>query len=71
MNNTGTSMYLEVSEDDVEVAYLYLSKHPGVGKRDVVKKQVCLADLIDDYIGPDVYLDFSHSGQLIGIEVLE
>jgi len=61
---------LKISEDDPEVAYLYLPAHPGKEIFGVVKKQVRALDLIPNYKGPDVYLDFDGEGVLIGIEIL-
>ncbi len=61
---------LKVSEDDDEVAYLRLPNHPGAGQPGVVASQKNLADLIDNYKGADVYLDFDKSGVLIGIEII-
>ncbi len=57
-------------EPDGEVGYLYLTKHPGM-VQGCVKKQLRLLDVIEGYRGPDIYLDFDASGELIGIEVLE
>ncbi len=61
---------LDISEDDDEVAYLYLPNHPGKGKSNIVSKQVILANMFENYKGPDVYLDFDETGCLIGIELL-
>ena len=36
----------------------------------IVKKQVELDDLIPDYKGPEIRLDFDKDGLLIGIEIL-
>ena len=61
---------LQVSEDDCGVAYVYLPEHPDSGIYNVVSKHIRLRELIQDYKGPDIYLDFSHDGTLIGIEIL-
>lgn len=61
---------LKVSEDDSDIAYLRLPDHPGIGIPNVVAKQVCLREIIQSYKGPDIYLDFSQDGKLIGIEIL-
>ena len=53
---------LKISESDPDVAYLRLPDHPGPGTSNVVKKQICLNELIQKYKGPD--------GTLIGIEML-
>lgn len=63
-------MKLEVSPDDPDTAYLYLPNHPGKGKPAVVNKQIRISDVIDNYKGPDLYLDFDGIDQIIGIEIL-
>ena len=60
---------LEVSEDDEDVAYLRLPGHPGSAPG-VVKRTVRLHDLVGDYEGPDIYLDFGEGDTLIGIEIV-
>ena len=61
---------LEVSEDDGEVAYLKLPGHPGTVPG-VVKRTVRLRDLLGEYEGPDVNLDFGEGNTLIGIEIVD
>ena len=65
-----STIKLKVSDDDSDVAYLYLPDHPGPGIPNVVGKQISLNKLVDGYLGPDVYLDFGQNGRLIGIEIL-
>ncbi|MEZ4458327.1 MAG: DUF2283 domain-containing protein [bacterium] len=48
------------------VAYLRFS---GSGDRKV-DRTVRIRDLIQEYSGPDLYLDFSEDGVLLGLEVL-
>ncbi|WP_437315114.1 DUF2283 domain-containing protein [Sorangium sp. So ce385] len=60
---------LRVSEDDADVAYLRLPSHPGTSPCKM-SKSVRLHDLIGDYDGPDVVLDFDIRGILVGIEIL-
>lgn len=62
-------MELKVSDEDGDVGYLSLPSHPGP-KPGVVAKSVELRDLLGDYEGPDLVLDFDTSGVLIGIEIL-
>jgi len=64
------SFRFTVSAGDPGVAYLALPGHPGAGLPGIVKTQISLADRIEGYVGPDVYLDFDASGRLIGIEIL-
>ena len=61
------NLNLIVSDD---AAYLYLPDHPGEGKQACVTKQISLGSIINNYKGPDIYLDFDKSGVLIGIELL-
>ena len=63
-------IYLSVSEDDPEVAYLYLPGHPGEEKKNVVKKQIRLYDIIKNYKGPDIYIDFDMDDNAVGFEIL-
>jgi hypothetical protein len=63
-------MKLSISNDDEEVAYLYLPDHPGKGTIGCTLKQIQLIDLIGRYSGPDIILDFGNSDTLIGIEIL-
>ena len=65
-----SAIKLKVSEDDPDVAYLFLPDHPGAGVPNVVGKQVSLDKLVNGYSGPDVYLDFGQDGKLIGMEIL-
>ncbi|AUX27728.1 uncharacterized protein SOCEGT47_083260 [Sorangium cellulosum] len=65
----GGGFELRVSEDDADVAYLRLPSHPGTSPCKM-SKSVRLRDLIGNYEGPDVVLDFDLRGVLVGIEVL-
>ncbi|WP_224653555.1 DUF2283 domain-containing protein [Pectobacterium versatile] len=60
---------LEVSGDG-DVAYLALPNHPGKGKPGVTAKQVALQSIIENYHGPEIYLDFDSDGNIIGMEFL-
>jgi uncharacterized protein YuzE len=60
---------LRVSEDDPNVAYLKLPGHPGTVPG-VVRRSLDLREVFPEYVGPDVYLDLSAKGELIGIEVV-
>lgn len=52
------------------MAYLQLPGHPGAGISNAVGKQISLSDLVENYVGPDIILDFAPSGELIGVEIL-
>ena len=58
-----------VSDDDQDVAYLRLPGHPGTAPG-VVKRTLCLRELVGNYAGPDVNLDFGEGDVLIGIEIV-
>lgn len=68
--NKEKTFKLKISEDDPQVGYLYLPDHPGPGTHGVVKSQKRLVDIIENYKGIDVYLDFDNDGRLLGIEFL-
>jgi hypothetical protein len=60
---------LRLGEEANEVAYLRLPTHPAEGLFKA-SKTVRLHDLIGQYDGPDLYLDFDEQGTLVGIEIL-
>jgi hypothetical protein len=53
--------------EDGDVAYIKL---PGCEKNTKVAKTISLRELVKDFKGYDVELDFSEEGVLIGIEIL-
>ncbi len=70
---------LKRSQSDPNAAYLTLPGHPGSSKaadRFDQKTEGCVSstqkirDVIPDYKGPDLNLDFDNEGTLIGIEIL-
>ena len=65
-----SKMKLMISEDDPDVGYLKLPAHPGAGTTGAVKKTIRLSDLIENYKGADINLDFDDAGELIGVEIL-
>ncbi|MFV0341823.1 MAG: DUF2283 domain-containing protein [Anaerocolumna sp.] len=67
MNN---KIYLKISEDDSDVAYLYLPGHPGEGNENIIKNQIRLCDIIKNYKGPDIFLDIDYKDNVIGIEII-
>lgn len=60
---------LKVSNDDELVAYLYLPKHPKKTIFGTVKKSISILELIEDYKGFPITLDFDENNELIGIEI--
>ncbi|MEN0064821.1 MAG: DUF2283 domain-containing protein [Myxococcota bacterium] len=69
-NDERPPIRLVTSPDDPGVAYLYLRDHPGPGAPGISVKQVRLRDVIQDYSGPDLIVDFDADGRAIGVEVL-
>ncbi len=61
---------LSVSSDDPHVAYISLPKHPGSSTPGIVSKQVRLREIISDYKGMDILIDFDKDGEAIGIEIV-
>ena len=64
-----TEIKLERNEDG-DMAYLFLPKHPGKGKPGITVKQISLHSVIADYQGPEIFLDFDKDGVIIGMEFL-
>ncbi len=52
-----------------EMSYLKLPGHPGRGTPSCVANSVPLDQIIPDYKGVDLILDFDKDGCLIGIEI--
>lgn len=61
---------LRVSDDDSDVAYLRLPSHPGVSPCRM-SRSVRLGDIMGDYEGPDVVLDFVTHGDANSAWVLQ
>ena len=61
-----------VVDDTVNAAYLYLKQHPerGPDSDGCVADTVILEDLLPNYRGPDISLDFDREGVLIGLEII-
>jgi hypothetical protein len=57
------------TNDDGDMAYVYLPNHPGKGVAGVIVKQISLHALIDNYQGPEVFLDFDKNDVMIGMEL--
>ena len=48
----------------------YLSLDSSSQKTCAIEK-ICLANIIKEYLGPEVYLNFNKNKKLIGIEIME
>jgi hypothetical protein len=60
---------LEISKDDSNVGYLYLPTFP-VKSEGCVAKLISLHELIKNYKGIPIYLDFDKNDNLVGIEII-
>lgn len=61
---------VDVVGKDAHTAYISLPGHPPKGTPGGVARTLGLHDLMKDYRGPRVHLDFSDAEVLIGIEIL-
>ena len=59
---------LEVSKDDPVVGYVYLENEEKQERK--VNNTIDLANILPNYKGVPVYLDFDQDGELIGIEIV-
>ncbi|MFA5620994.1 MAG: hypothetical protein WDA08_11885 [Weeksellaceae bacterium] len=58
-------------EDGEVTAYIQLPKHPKQIVPGIVKKNISLSEILPNYKGPSIYLDFDDNDELIGIEIIE
>lgn len=71
MKKPNKYLYLKTyDEDGSTAAYLELADHPHELVSGVVKKTIRIHNLIPDYDGPGIALDFNESGKAIGIEII-
>lgn len=70
MKSEKSKIVLKISEGDENVGYVYLPKHPKVVTPGIIKKTIWLSDIIENYKGIPIYLDFDEEGELIGIEIV-
>ena len=61
---------VRMSADDSDSAYVALPGCPDEPQYGIVSKTVCLDDVVEDFKGPGINLDFNKDGVLIGIEIL-
>lgn len=59
---------LKLSEDDSSVGYVSMPTENLKDKN--VFKTIDICDLVDNYQGIPVYLDFNKNNELIGIEIV-
>jgi hypothetical protein len=58
---------LKISEEDAAVAYLYMPTEHLSDKK--IFKTIDIFELVDNYQGIPIYLDFNKNNELIGIEI--
>jgi len=62
---------LKLDEKDRKIGYVYRPNHPGPQVRlPLGVYQVALGELVVNYKGPPIYLEFTKEGELIGIEII-
>jgi len=69
MHQKINNIRLKISEDDSAVGYIYLENTEDKQERKV-SKMIALSDVVNDYRGVPVYLDFNKDGHLMGIEIV-
>ena len=63
-------MRLRQRAEEPGVAYLELHDHPHVLTRGLCKRTVDIHELIENYSGPRISIDFNSQGLPVGIEIL-
>ncbi|MHC2067359.1 DUF2283 domain-containing protein [Bremerella sp. T1] len=63
-------LQLRTHEEGLSAAYLELADHPHELVSGLVKKTVQVHQLIPEYDGPGLAIDFDAEGKAIGIEIL-
>jgi hypothetical protein len=63
-------MVLRSYDNDPRTVYLELVDHPHELVPGIAKRTVAIHELIPDYDGPYIALDFNDRGKAIGIEIL-
>ncbi len=67
---TEKKIRVRVSGTESDTAYVALPGYPAEPQSGVVAKTICLDDVIKDFKGPRINLDFDREGLLIGVEIL-
>ncbi|MCF6300076.1 MAG: DUF2283 domain-containing protein [Proteobacteria bacterium] len=70
MKTIGKFKISKATKNDDEVCYLMLPGFPKKPPNGFIKSQIRLAENIEKYKGPDIYLDYDDKGYLVGIEIL-
>jgi uncharacterized protein YuzE len=61
---------VKMSSDYSDTAYISLPGDPKQPQYAIVSRTISLDDVLENFKGPRVNLDFNKDGQLIGIEIL-
>ena len=61
---------VKLTGEESDTAYIALPGYPEQAEYGAVSKTICLDEVLDDFKGPRVHLDFNQNGVLIGIEIL-
>lgn len=61
---------LEISEPDLDVAYVLLPDHPGRGTPKAVVRSQAVSELVDLGGSIEIVIDFDANDQPVGIEIL-
>ena len=61
---------VRMSADDSDSAYVALPGCPDQAQFGIVARTICLDDVVENFKGPRINLDFNKDGLLIGIEIL-
>lgn len=63
-----STIKLKISKGDPKVGYIYLPIEPSQDQQHA--RTIALSDLIENYQGIPVYLDFNKDNELLGIEIV-
>ncbi len=67
---TKKQMRLRQRPEEPGAAYLELHDHPHVPTRGLSQRTVDVHELIEDFSGPRISIDFNSQGLPVGIEIL-
>lgn len=59
-----------MNHEQADTAYIALEGYPEEVQFGIVAKSLCLDDVVENFKGPRVNLDFNKEGVLIGIEIV-
>ncbi len=65
--NENNKIIVKISDEDTSVGYVYMPVKENIDKK--IFKTIDIAELINNYKGIPIYLDFNKDNELIGIEI--